>query len=252
MNDHDAFLRTICENPLDDAPRLIYADWLEERGEGERAEFIRCQIELARMDEEGWGFDPEYGHTCHEDPCPVCVSIDRREALGRRERELLYCQGWKQLVGIDGLNESLEKVEYGPTLRNHQGMDLTFGRGFAQQVRCRLADWTKHGSQIVLVHPVLLTALTDRVPYYNAAACWLWLPANQALVASGLPEPIYAFLPDGIDIRNRTAWRTFRSREGAIAALSHACINWARSQVTPKLNPISTAILATGTSLRVG
>ncbi|HEX5271780.1 MAG TPA: TIGR02996 domain-containing protein, partial [Gemmataceae bacterium] len=43
----DAFLRAIIEDPDDDAPRLIYADWLEERGDP-RGEFIRIQCELAR------------------------------------------------------------------------------------------------------------------------------------------------------------------------------------------------------------
>jgi uncharacterized protein (TIGR02996 family) len=44
-----AFLQAILEQPDDDAPRLIFADWLEENGDTERAEFIRVQIELARM-----------------------------------------------------------------------------------------------------------------------------------------------------------------------------------------------------------
>lgn len=43
-----ALLEEIIENPDDDTPRLIYADWLEERG-GPRAEFIRLQCELARL-----------------------------------------------------------------------------------------------------------------------------------------------------------------------------------------------------------
>lgn len=37
MNDHDILLRAILANPEDDAPRLAYADWLDENG-GE----IRC------------------------------------------------------------------------------------------------------------------------------------------------------------------------------------------------------------------
>lgn len=35
------FLDTIIENPDEDAPRLVFADWLEENGEAKRAEFIR-------------------------------------------------------------------------------------------------------------------------------------------------------------------------------------------------------------------
>jgi uncharacterized protein (TIGR02996 family) len=41
------FLDDIIAHPDDDAPRLIYADWLEEHGDGARAEFIRVQVESA-------------------------------------------------------------------------------------------------------------------------------------------------------------------------------------------------------------
>ena len=44
-----AFLASILEAPEDDAPRLIYADWLDEQGESDRAEFIRLQVREARM-----------------------------------------------------------------------------------------------------------------------------------------------------------------------------------------------------------
>ena len=46
MND-EAFLETIRQNPEDDAPRLVYADWLEEQGDI-RAEFLRLEVEWAR------------------------------------------------------------------------------------------------------------------------------------------------------------------------------------------------------------
>src|SRR5262245_21717599 len=46
--DHD-FIRQILASPEEDAPRLGYADWLAEQGERDRAEFIRCQVEAARL-----------------------------------------------------------------------------------------------------------------------------------------------------------------------------------------------------------
>jgi uncharacterized protein (TIGR02996 family) len=47
---HDqAFLDDIRATPDDDAPRLIYADYLEENGQPDRAEFIRVQCELATL-----------------------------------------------------------------------------------------------------------------------------------------------------------------------------------------------------------
>jgi uncharacterized protein (TIGR02996 family) len=67
MTHDDAFLQAILDAPDDDTPRLVYADWLEEHAEPERAEFIRVQCRLARTPE--------------GDP--------RRQVLEARERELL-------------------------------------------------------------------------------------------------------------------------------------------------------------------
>src|SRR6478736_3270237 len=48
MTDDEALLRAVLAAPDDDAPRLIYADWLDEHGDPARAAFIRTQIEIAR------------------------------------------------------------------------------------------------------------------------------------------------------------------------------------------------------------
>ncbi|AMV28162.1 Leucine Rich repeats (2 copies) [Gemmata sp. SH-PL17] len=50
MNDHDALLHAIGEHPEEDTPRLMFADWLEENGQPERADFVRNQIELTRRE----------------------------------------------------------------------------------------------------------------------------------------------------------------------------------------------------------
>jgi uncharacterized protein (TIGR02996 family) len=62
----DAFKHTIREHPQDDGPRLIFADWLEEHGDCDYAEFIRVQCELEQT-----------------------LDDDRWAALSRREAELL-------------------------------------------------------------------------------------------------------------------------------------------------------------------
>ncbi len=71
MSDEKALLSAIWEHPHDDTARLVYADWLQENGQPERAEFIRLQCELARLDE--WDESPA------------------RAKLARREQKL-----WKQ------------------------------------------------------------------------------------------------------------------------------------------------------------
>src|SRR5262249_28074934 len=49
MSLENLFLADILERPDDDVPRLVYADWLEEHGQPERAEFIRVQCQIARF-----------------------------------------------------------------------------------------------------------------------------------------------------------------------------------------------------------
>ena len=65
-----AFLDAICDDPEDDAPRLLFADWLAERGDP-RGEFIRVQCALAGLDTDDPG----------------------REALKRQEADLLSRSG---------------------------------------------------------------------------------------------------------------------------------------------------------------
>jgi uncharacterized protein (TIGR02996 family) len=55
MSDEDALLRAIHANPDDDTPRLVYADWLDEHGQPERAEFIRVQVQIAVSNNEPEG-----------------------------------------------------------------------------------------------------------------------------------------------------------------------------------------------------
>jgi uncharacterized protein (TIGR02996 family) len=56
MSDHDALVQAILHAPDDDAPRLVYADWLDEHGDADRADFIRVQCRMARLP----FYDPEY------------------------------------------------------------------------------------------------------------------------------------------------------------------------------------------------
>jgi uncharacterized protein (TIGR02996 family) len=51
MDQARAFRQAIQDEPDEDAPRLIYADWLEDHGESAQAEFIRAQVRLASLPE---------------------------------------------------------------------------------------------------------------------------------------------------------------------------------------------------------
>jgi uncharacterized protein (TIGR02996 family) len=53
MTHDEAFLQDVLARPGDDAPRLIFADWLEDHGQEARAEFIRVQCELTKLPRKG-------------------------------------------------------------------------------------------------------------------------------------------------------------------------------------------------------
>jgi uncharacterized protein (TIGR02996 family) len=75
-----ALLLAIIDAPEDDTPRLVYADWLEEHGEPDRAEFIRVQCKLARLP------PSETEGEALESLAPDVINA--LEFLQKREREL--------------------------------------------------------------------------------------------------------------------------------------------------------------------
>ena len=85
MTEREALTRAICEAPDEDTPRLVFADWLDEHGEPDRAEFIRVQVRFADLLRRG---DPD------------------TQGLARRARELWSGHGkeWlSQLPRVQGL-----------------------------------------------------------------------------------------------------------------------------------------------------
>jgi uncharacterized protein (TIGR02996 family) len=81
-----SLLAAVLGCPEDDAPRLIYADWLEDQNQSARADFIRTQIKLYRVGEVAL----PSGHVairtgCPEDDALRRQLIQRERALFRRE-----------------------------------------------------------------------------------------------------------------------------------------------------------------------
>ena len=114
--DDQAFLRAICENPNDDAPRLVYADWLEERGRAERAEYIRIQIELAGV-----------------------PSTKQNQALRDRERALYQAHG----------------IEWYAELPKLPGIDWRwFDRGFVACVKAYWEDLRQNAEVVFGAAPI--------------------------------------------------------------------------------------------------
>lgn len=128
-------LRAICERPHETGLRLIAADWLEEAGESESAEFIRAQCELAELGSAGYLQD---GWTLDDLP-----GIDRGRELRRREREL-----WGSWPGRDDIRSSFHAALPGrwcilpATFRSGAELPAAIVQhGWIEEIHCRLADW---------------------------------------------------------------------------------------------------------------
>jgi uncharacterized protein (TIGR02996 family) len=134
--EEEAFLKAVRAAPGDDTPRLIYADYLTERGDP-RGEFIRVQCELANMDEN----DPLYAE------------------LSRRERMLL----------------DAHRVEWSEPIR-HLVAGYQFRRGFVEKVIVTSTDFLAHAETLfghVPLQSLRLVQVTDELVQRLAATAHL-------------------------------------------------------------------------------
>src|SRR5579872_1801348 len=128
MTEHAGFLKAICDNPEDDTPRLVYADWLDEHGDTARAEFIRVQCQLARSN----------------------VPTGKLHRLRRRERELLLEHEMAWTAPLHGLVQRAR-----------------FVRGFPERITVMAEDFLGHGRKLFRLTPVrhvILTEIGDHLP----------------------------------------------------------------------------------------
>ena len=149
MSDQQALLRSVIDAPDDDVPRLVYADWLEEHGDHERAEFIRLQIELAGRPHErpeivSARFIGAWKEKIDEPP-PEDGSDDRRQ----REAELLERNRERWLEEVPG------------SLRPQ----AVFRRGFVGEMRATVGQIRRHAAALwarVPLDSLLVTSDTSR------------------------------------------------------------------------------------------
>lgn len=114
-------------------------------GAAERAEFIRVQCEIARMEKSGepCDIDPHEGHTCCDDPCPVCASVTKYVALCKREQELLdkRQKQWFRIPGLygPGFAEDWPLCWWISSFESQPRIEGQLRRGFIHTVRGPLA-----------------------------------------------------------------------------------------------------------------
>ena len=79
MIENEALLSAISADPDDDSLRLVYADWLEEHGQPDRARLIRVQIETARLPDD-------------TEP-PTALQVEEEQLLEACEKALPQLEG---------------------------------------------------------------------------------------------------------------------------------------------------------------
>jgi uncharacterized protein (TIGR02996 family) len=227
--DLSALFHAICQDPMDDLARLAYADVLEEMGQTSRAEFIRVQIELARLP-----YEQDADGQVYLDEC----LRNHKCELERRQRDLFSGSGplfWNDLPGAHRAT-----VEKDISVESACGNKYLISRGFVSEVRCYQQKWLDHGQVIVRLQPVEKVVLTDRFPTlmnqktadYPDLYRWYW----SGQYASQEKGTLVSVLFDALDLV-MPKWPAAGSRyhhlplEVCQSALSAACLVWAKPHV---------------------
>lgn len=245
-----ALLAAVRANPADDLPRLVAADWLEERGQHERAEFVRVQVERPQAP---W---------CPYRPASGCGC--RRCGLARREAELIAEHGRSWFAPAAGWSVSAVSVT------RSESPGVLVGRGFVSFVHCGLSQWAGDeceacagtgqdttgdgwpcpvcdgsgtrpgvGPAVVAAHSVERVALTDREP--TDGICrdeWTWVDdvcyaAPQfaaAVLPYGILETMIGLFPGAVRYSLDERYAAFTEHNDAVLALSATLLAWAHAR----------------------
>jgi uncharacterized protein (TIGR02996 family) len=122
MNDDESFIRAIVDSPGDEAPRLVYADWLEERGDP-RGPYLRAErdwakdrkpAELKKLHRLAKPLDPVWVAQVSRPPVGVCLEAP----LFRRAKKLTSESAIQSEEGAFGVKFP---PEYRAFLLNYNG-----------------------------------------------------------------------------------------------------------------------------------
>lgn len=137
FSERQNFLLSIRDKPDEDTPRLVYADWLEEHGEPERAELVRLGVELRGL----VNFGQDASVMVRHFPEPRKSELVHAVALQGRERKLAAASTADWLPAGFGYLISTGSA-------TKQGAFIIINSGISVDVRCPWERWREHGDAI--------------------------------------------------------------------------------------------------------
>lgn len=266
MSDRVALIRAICDQPKEDTPRLVYADWCGENDDPETLEFIRGQIEQDRL--QAIRIINEDGEICG---WKRKKDRDRSATLSRRESALLArnrerwsrwpCPAcsWKGGGTCLACNKTRDLFKYILEGRGggvEQKMEVHFRRGFPAIVEVPDMGWVCRRTGTLLESPVgdeyqptpWLRAVArhttieevwvmDRVPADRVTVNgrYYWFKQEHpvlSLTAESFPQAMIPAPVFEVMAKNKnTIGLPFDSPDAARSALGRSWIEWGHERV---------------------
>jgi uncharacterized protein (TIGR02996 family) len=208
VSERDAFLRAVRDHPDEDAPRLVFADWLDDSGDP-LGEFIRVQFALEPHRQP---LPDEHADARRKHRLARAARRDSNDPLApllRREGELLAAHGkeWAPgLIGVPGLS---------PQIR----------RGLVEEVWGGSEELLAHADRIADTCPALRRLVVHGPRGHGAdlAACPL-LGRLRELTLAGWPTThdarALAASPHLRGLRTLRVWLSGRETNGRVHALA--------------------------------
>lgn len=170
--EYRGLLWDVIDNPADDAPRLILADWLDDHGEPGRAEFIRAQCEMAAFKKTElcvYNTRPHYKQ--RSTPCMTYKQGGncqcKADALAKRESQSWDVCYHQLQAEVNHWLRRPRTLWYGYSTKWHlspnEGDELvtTWDRGFVHKVAMPAEAFERHAARLFSEHPVQSVRLID-------------------------------------------------------------------------------------------
>lgn len=210
--DRAAVLRAVLDDPADDLARLAFADLLDEGGDTSgHAELIRAGVRLAALGPA----PPAFCRNAFVFPidCPCAFHV-WKAAHGR-----LFA--WEGLL--------INALRGRPPFKS-----LHWDRGFISEATCTMAEWLEHGPAVARANPVSKVTITDKEPHDLLVPDGAWGWYQFALTFDGhhhVKKMVCKHMTGHVTPYVKgNGWHRFATRDAAVAALSNACVTWARSK----------------------